>query len=476
MLLVGFRGRERRERLVPLVPAVWLAVGIVFLVGLRAGLNVADSNVIDVGYSGVIGADRIVDGDELYGDGFAADNERGDTYGPANYLFYVPFEQTFTWSGAWDDLPAARGAALAADLLVLLGLMLLGRRLRPGEEGKTLGLALAFAWAAYPYSAFALESNSNDTLIAVAVVGALLATGPALRGVAIGLGAAAKFAPLALAPLFATAGGERRTRHVVVFALALAAAVVVTVAPFVPDGGLRELYDRTVGYQAGRPSPFSIWGQEPSLEWLQTVVKVAAAGLALLVAFVPRRKSPAQLAALAAAVLVAVQLTMTHWFYLYVVWFAPLCSWRCSPPTVSRARQPRPRPSNASWPRREARGDRIRGAACPRMDGDLVRRPVGRPDRQRPVRVPRVRGLLPRRLPALSRHPVRVPASCRPWRSACPAYLAPARTRTGGRSRGSPSCSRRPSCGSAAALPRAPVATRAARCWRPRRPRCSPAR
>jgi hypothetical protein len=329
MLVVGFRGRERPERLVPVVPALWLAVGLVLLVGFRVGLNIADSNVIDVGYSGVIGADRIVDGDALYGDGFASDNEHGDTYGPANYLFYVPFEQAFTWSGRWDDLPAAHGAALAADLLVLLGLMLLGRRIRPGEEGRTLGLALAFAWAAYPYTAFALESNSNDTLVAVAVVAAMLALtlAPPRRaaagGVAIGLGAAAKFAPLALAPLFASAGGERR-RHAVVFAVALAAVLVVAVGPFVPDGGLREMYDRTIGYQAGRPSPFSIWGQEPSLDWLQTAVKAAAVGLALMVALVPRRKSPAQVAALAAAVLVALQLAMTHWFYLYVVWFAPL--------------------------------------------------------------------------------------------------------------------------------------------------------
>ena len=324
MTVAGFRGREREERLVPLVPAAWLVVGLVFLVAFRGGLNVVDSNVIDVGYSGVIGADRIVDGDELYGERFASDNERGDTYGPVNYLFYVPFEQALGWSGSWDDLPAAHGVALAADLLVILGLMLLGRRLRPGGEGRTLGLALAFAWAAYPYSAFVLESNSNDALVALAVVGALLAAQPALRGVAIGLGAAAKFAPLALAPLFANAGGDRRVRHALVFGLSLAAVLVAAAAPFVPDGGLRELYDRTVGYQAGRPSPFSVWGQEPSLDWLQTAVKAAAVGLALLVGFVPRRRSPAALAALGAAVLIALQLAMTHWFYLYVAWFAPL--------------------------------------------------------------------------------------------------------------------------------------------------------
>ncbi len=99
--------------------------------------------------------------------------------------------------------------------------------------------------------------------------------------------------------------------------------LAVLVLPFLPEGGLRELYDRTVGYQAGRPSPFSVWGQVPSLDWLQTVLKLAVVGLGLLVAFVPRRRDARQVAALGAAVLIVLQLTMTHWFYLYVVWFVP---------------------------------------------------------------------------------------------------------------------------------------------------------
>jgi hypothetical protein len=103
----------------------------------------------------------------------------------------------------------------------------------------------------------------------------------------------------------------------------LALTVALAVLPFVPDGGLRELYDRTIGYQAGRGSPFSIWGQVDSLAWLQSVTKAAAVGLALLVAFVPRRPDDRQLAALGAAVLIALQLAVTHWFYLYVVWFLP---------------------------------------------------------------------------------------------------------------------------------------------------------
>jgi hypothetical protein len=323
VLLAGFRPRRAAGSLVPHAPLTLLVVGLVFLTAFRVGLNVADSNVIDVGYAGVVGADRIVDGDQLYGEGFSPDVERGDTYGPVNYLLYVPFEQALPWSGRWDDLPAAHGAAISFDLLVIGGLLLLGRRLRPGPEGPALGVALAYGWVAYPYTAFALESNSNDSLVAVGCVGALLAAGHAREyagglwtGVALGLASAAKFVTLALAPLFSR-------RAPLVFGLALLLTLVATIAPFVPDGGLRELYDRTVGYQASRPSPFSIWGQVESLDWLQNALKFAVAALALLVAFVPRRVDLRQMAALGAGVLIAVQLVATHWFYLYVVWFVP---------------------------------------------------------------------------------------------------------------------------------------------------------
>ena len=46
--------------------------------------------------------------------------------------------------------------------------------------------------------------------------------------------------------------------------------------------------------------------------------------LAVGAAFVPRRRGPVELAALAAAVMIAVELSLTHWFYLYIVWFFPL--------------------------------------------------------------------------------------------------------------------------------------------------------
>jgi hypothetical protein len=63
--------------------------------------------------------------------------------------------------------------------------------------------------------------------------------------------------------------------------------------------------------------------QVESLDWLQLAVKIGTAGLALLVAFVPRRIDARAAAALGGAVLIALQLTATHWFYLYIVWFVP---------------------------------------------------------------------------------------------------------------------------------------------------------
>jgi hypothetical protein len=324
MLVAGFRPKRQRGRLVPWVPTWALGLAILFLVGFRVGLNMVDSNVIDVGYSGVIGANHIVHGKELYHGSFPADNEHGDTYGPVDYLAYVPFERIWPWSGKWDDLPAAHAAAIAFDLLTLLGLFLLGRRLRAGPAGTNLGTALAFAWAAYPYSLFVLSTNSNDSLVAALVVFAMLALSSAPgRGLMLGLAGAAKFAPLALAPLFARGRDALWSRRTLIAGLVMITVVVVAFLPFIPPGGLHQLYDRSIGSQINRSSPFSIWGQT-SLDWLQVIWQAGCVALALVVAVVPKRRSDVQIAALAAAVLIAFQMAADHWFYLYVVWFAPL--------------------------------------------------------------------------------------------------------------------------------------------------------
>jgi len=322
MLVAAWRPSRPRGPLVPFAPPAALALGLVLLLGLRIGLNVVDSSVIDVGYAGVIGADRIEHGQEIYDGSFP--EIRGDTYGPLTYLAYIPFEQLFPWSGTYDDLPAAHAAAIAFDLLTVVGLLLLGRRLRPGRPGTLLGLALAYAWAAYPYTALTLQSNANDALLAALLVFALVAVASApVRGALAGAGAAAKAVPLAVAPLLARGTGRLRVRSGAIALVTLAGVLILTTLPFLPDGGLRELYDRTIGYQAARGSPFSVWNLEPAVAPLRTPLKLLVAGLALATVFVPRRRDAVQVAALGAAVIVAVQILAGHWFYIYAVWFAP---------------------------------------------------------------------------------------------------------------------------------------------------------
>ena len=208
-MLFAARARPPTPRL--LVGPTFLVAGIVFLIGFRIALNITDANVIDVGYAGVIGADRITDPASLYGS-FPLDNEHGDTYGPIAYAAYVPFEALLPWSGSWDDLPAAHAAALAFDLGCAALLWLLGRRL----SSPLLGLLLAYLWLAFPFTLMVTNSGANDALVALLVLAALLAASqPFARGALVGFAGLTKFAPLALAPLFITYRGGRvsgRTR------------------------------------------------------------------------------------------------------------------------------------------------------------------------------------------------------------------------------------------------------------------------
>ena len=320
-LMIGFRPRRRSGPLVPVIPIKWLGYGVVFLLGFRIGLNVFDSNVIDVGYASVLGANRVAHGLSLYDWNL---QWHPNTYGPVNYVAYVPFEWIWPNNGTWDSLPAAHAAAVAFDAVTTWGLYVLGTRLREGTAGKQLGIVLAYAWVAFPYSTYVLESNSNDSLTAMFVVWALVfMRSPAMRGALVALGGATKFAPWALAPLLASGRGERRGAQWLVFSVAFVTALAVLVLPFTADVGPKKFWDATAGYQADRPSPFSIWGLYDGITPIRRVVEIVVVAFAILLAAVPRRRNELQICALAAAVLIGVELCTSHWFYLYIVWFTP---------------------------------------------------------------------------------------------------------------------------------------------------------
>jgi hypothetical protein len=357
MVWSAWRGRLGTGA-VPVWPVWVLAAATVFAAGFRLGLNTRTSNVIDVGYSGVIGADRIAHGQSPYGhfpveegkacgpadaDGEIRDhiqpdgrcesaNPQGDTYGPVAYEAYLPGYLTLGWTGKWDDLPAAHFAAIGFDLLCILGLALVGRRF----GGTPLAVTLAFAWVAYPFTQYVSNSNTNDALPPLFLIwGFWLVTSPIARGAAVALSGWTKFAPLLLAPLWASYP-ERKARPALVFAAAFAATTLAVFSILLlepnPAHAARVFWDRSLGWQVARESPFSIWDWRqyhaglPDLHVLQRVLEVLLLVGAVAVYFVPRRKSPLQLAALTAALLIGFELVLTHWFYLYLPWFFPFAA------------------------------------------------------------------------------------------------------------------------------------------------------
>ena len=442
---IGFRGRTCNPAL---SWPVWLLAAVaVFLGGLRIGLNVeTPRGVIDVGYAGVIGADRILDGQAPYGNMPVADtgracgkadaegairdwiqsngrcesaNPRGDTYGPTAYLVYVPATLTLPWSGKWDSLPAAHATAIAFDLLVVLGLLLIGRRF----GGLPLAVALAFGWLAFPFTAYAMNSNSNDAILpAFLVWGFWLSTSAVARGAAVALSSWTKFASLLLAPLWLTYPNGLSLRTAVRFTAAFVAASLAVFSILLLEPSLTEavrvFVDRTLGYQLDRHSPFSPWdwGQYhargiPDLHAVQLILQVAVLALAGVVAVIPRRKGPLELAALSAAVLLGFELALTHWSYLYIPWFLPfvllalLLPRREPPLRAARRRRRASRDGDGrrtSWcsprPRRRWRASfdrRPRGRA---RDLGHARLPdLRRADGERRSALPRLRGRVPAR-------------------------------------------------------------------------------
>jgi hypothetical protein len=359
---IGARGSNGSESR-PLWPAWILLAATVFLAGFRIGLNHRDSNVIDVGYAGVIGAQRIASGQSPYNhfpveedlkpcggadaEGEIRDriqtngrcesaNPQGDTYGPVAYETYLPAYWIRGWSGKWDRLPAAHLTSIIFDVLALIGLYLVGRRF----GGPWLAAALPFSWAAYPFTQYVSSSNTNDAILPVLLIfGFWLVTSPWARGAFVALSGWTKFATLVVAPLWLTYPGPvRRVRPSLAFVggflLATAAAFSILLLEPSPVEAAKDFYHRTLENQIERESPFSLWDWAqyharglPDLHVVQRVLQGLLVIGVIAAAFLPRRKSPLQLAALTAALLIGFEVVLTHWFYLYIPWFFPFVAY-----------------------------------------------------------------------------------------------------------------------------------------------------
>src|SRR5215218_3388875 len=324
-LLMGFGYGERVEKTSDLPTPVLFVLGT-FASGFVLALNL-DAGVLDVGYAGVAGADRILNGISPYGH-MPSDIGVGDTYGPLNYLLYAPLIWLLGWSGHYDYLPAAHALTEVAFVGGGLAMLFAGWRYA-GARG---GAALLFAWAVFPYTLYATNQNSNDVIVAaVAAIGLATATSPLARGATVGAGFAIKLYPLILAPLWMLHNFSRRriTSIPSILKFALGGAVVVLLSFWIlalggePVESAKLFYERTFGVQSSRESPFTIFAQIPALAVLHKPLAIATILLALLVAVVPKKRTIRRLAAFSAALIIAFELVLLHWFYVYIVWFEP---------------------------------------------------------------------------------------------------------------------------------------------------------
>ncbi|HST26405.1 MAG TPA: hypothetical protein VLJ76_10465, partial [Gaiellaceae bacterium] len=146
-------------------------------------------------------------------------------------------------------------------------------------------------------------------------------------------------------PLWASypdALGRPREKALFVGGFALATLVAFSVLFLEPNPlhAAHVFYTRTFTFQLGRESPFSLWDWRqyhaglPDLHVLQHVLQGLLIAAAVVLPFWPRRKTPLQLAALSAALLLGFEVVLTHWFYAYIVWFFPLFAFAAFSPAA----------------------------------------------------------------------------------------------------------------------------------------------
>lgn len=325
------------ETLSPSLPRGFFIVCILALIPIYIFFSLA-SKSSDMGYSGAIGADLVMRGENIYNN-FPEGIKKGDTYGPLNYLSYIPFELAFPWSGSWDYWdywPSARAANIFFFFGAVVALFFIGRRFYDTKKG----LVMAFALLSFPISLVPLYAVTNDSLVVFCMLLTFLfATTPSLKGVFAGASAMTKWFPLLLAPLFSKLdkGGidnlrsatrvqlsELFGRKTIIYWLFFFMTVLLLMIDHLFSPGIRVIYENSLNLQFTRKSPFSIWWYIPEISF---IVKPLFTSLIVILGisfiFIKQNFSFALTACLAAILLLLLQLALNNWYFTYFIWVLP---------------------------------------------------------------------------------------------------------------------------------------------------------
>ncbi len=303
-----------------------LVAGMAVMVAL---VTVTSTGPSDVAFAALAGATDLVHGVVPYGHipDFIL---HGDTYPLLTYALYMPAAALMPVRDFFDD---PQGALVIAALAALLGAGMLYRlaaRAWPGASGardepaRVAGLRTALAWLAFPPVLLTASSGSNDVVLAVFVLAALLATAHRARSaVLIGVAAWVKVIPLLALPLWLA----RMNRRGVARTLAgLAALSAILTGWIVALGGFSAIGTmvHALGFQFDRGSLSSLWVGF-GLEWLQPAAEAALLAAIVAATLAVRRDRDLRddlprLAALLAGIILLSQIAANYWTWAYLPW------------------------------------------------------------------------------------------------------------------------------------------------------------
>jgi len=250
----------------------------------------------------------------------AAQADEPSTAGPVAPMLSAPIGAAFKV----PDL-AARAMAVLSHLLVILGLVLVGRNLFGDVQ---LGLAMATLYLLLPCTAYDV-GEVNHVLPSALTVWALVAyRRPMVSGILLGLACGVMFFPVFLLPVWAAFYGRRGALKFG-SALLLVAGVVLSIAALTspgPDSFVR----RTIGtihleemlsFEAPTGA-LGFWTAELKYYRIPVIVSffLLVAGMTIW----PRRKHLEHLTAASAAIIVATQFWYPVQGGAYLLWYLPL--------------------------------------------------------------------------------------------------------------------------------------------------------
>jgi hypothetical protein len=311
----------------------WLRVALIVLCLVYAMVTVSSTDPVDVIYAVMQGATRLVHGVLPYGH-MPPGILHGDTYPILSYALYAPLAMVSPVTTVWDSVDIGLAAAGAA---ALVGAWAVFRRTagtrarrsggRPAELEEA-GLRAALAWLAFPPLLITASTGTTDVVLAAMLaIAVLLWRRPAASSALLVVAGWFKLAPFAL---LAVSLAPLRGRRLVSSLIVIGAVSVIPIAIVLALGGLNGPSEmaHAVAYQFSRGSNQSVWSAL-GIERLQPLGQAGVLGL-IGAAVVKLRQQPElarerdRMAALAAAILIGLQLAADYWAFLYLVWAVPL--------------------------------------------------------------------------------------------------------------------------------------------------------